>query len=746
MESDQNSVRESLEEIGKVTASLLAANHVAEAIAVGVRGLGIRKRVFGDRSIEFQTGRVELASVVLHAAKLHQAHDKLKEAAELLSHVDNLTIHSFDEFPMLNRRRLLLRTAMLRELMIARQSQGRHRSALTFGRHLLVLAKKMLLDYELPAIHLNLAAVLSSMKLHDEALGHCYLAYKIVCQLLSAIDNPTAFQYSATILEMEKADKRQAFDLGFENFEQALVQRENNVHETEIVTSPPAFEAHVAEDESVSALSFLLWSGNVAVQTHRVAASGGGAASPPRSPASLPPRPQTHHTNNTAQSLQQQIGYGLPQSRFPCIELAVGQQSLAREAVREQARAEGHARLTEQHRRWGGLLALIFRSIAVEQEHTNQSATALLTYKVAHTTALQCLGDIHPVTMQCLAAMRDAEAAIQSKEQQRSYLRLHQSLRKATEYDEQRQKKPTRPPTVENTVNVLTSAHRPPLSGAAAATAGGGKGGSDSADVRPRAQTSQSMRRRDLASKLRPPWNQWFNSETPPRSALLSPLELRLPSIANDDAGEVDEEERGGHADEGRAADNNTNTLAQTPLGNDPRHRTSTPDVSSVAASHRAATAPLPGDGSSLGPVSSGAPGAHRRGLPRRDVATPATRHRGGPSPALSPIPQLVSTHRFDNGDDGDDGEDGFRTIEVGLGDEAFDLPPVTAEDYAFLQQTFRLRHDPSYGRRPPALQPIQPRKAGLEGRVVYADRELRALRVEQRLAERLAAEVGVSR
>jgi hypothetical protein len=87
--------------------------------------------------------------------------------------------------------------------------------------------------------------------------------------------------------------------------------------------------------------------------------------------------------------------------RVPCLSLLLQMQELSHTRSASQ-------RQSEEQRYWGGVLALCFRSIAVEQEHLNQFSSALLTYRVAVATAEQCLGEIHPVTVQCGSALKDA--------------------------------------------------------------------------------------------------------------------------------------------------------------------------------------------------------------------------------------------------------------------------------------------------------------------------------------------------
>jgi hypothetical protein len=59
--------------------------------------------------------------------------------------------------------------------------------------------------------------------------------------------------------------------------------------------------------------------------------------------------------------------------------------------------------------RWGGLMALAYRSIACEQEHLGQRGAALLTFRVSASTAGQALGSDHPVARQCAASLKAAQ-------------------------------------------------------------------------------------------------------------------------------------------------------------------------------------------------------------------------------------------------------------------------------------------------------------------------------------------------
>jgi hypothetical protein len=307
----------SLKEIDSIVSELVERKDLIHAVQLSLRALDIRRAFFGTGSLEFEAARVTVSNLVVDAAEAQQAKFCYKESSELLAYVDRLTAFPLKQYPPLERSRKVTRMKMMLQQMIIRHHQGRDRSAISFGRHLLTLAKETMAFYILPLLHLNLASVLSALKQHGEALKHCFMAYHSICRILESL---------------EKCEK------GFISESLCLEQLDNNVENSErSFTSYEKCKALLTDE--FDELAF--------------------------------------------------VGPTAPRSISP-------------ESPKELLR-------------WGGFLALAFRSIAVEQEHLHQYDTSLLTYKVSQTTACKCLGANHPITQQCEQALRDAEGSMRQR-------------------------------------------------------------------------------------------------------------------------------------------------------------------------------------------------------------------------------------------------------------------------------------------------------------------------------------------
>lgn len=325
----RDDVDASLKELDSVVQALIHQRDLTRAVHFSLRALDIRRRFYGLGSFEFEEGRIQTSFLIVEAARVHQSNDRFKETAELLAHVDRMTEHTLPNTPALtalDRCRRVARLAMMKELLIARYRQGRHRSALTFGRHVLELARETMCLYELPTLHLNIASVHSMLGQHKEALRHCYVSFQKVCLILEAHEDPDRYPFVTSALSLEDLDKR-GVDMHTNAFSVflnccSLVGTEMG-EEVDMDSVAPSFKAPTS--------------------------SGGSEC------------------------------------------------------------------LTAERRRWGGALALAFRNMAAEQEHLMMLDGALLTYKVAHTTALSCLGTQHPVSQQCEQALRDAEASAKAR-------------------------------------------------------------------------------------------------------------------------------------------------------------------------------------------------------------------------------------------------------------------------------------------------------------------------------------------
>ena len=582
--SEADGIRATLDEIDEIVNQMRAKNDLNTAIQFAVRGLDVRRSYYGLGSLEFERARLHAARMVLEAASAQQIVDRLKECAELLAQVDNFTTFSLQQLPELEHLRLLIRFRMMKELMMARHRQGRSRSALTFGRHLLDLGKKLQLVHELPTVHLNIASVYSAMKMHHEALTHCFFGFQKTCMILNALQQTPASSsapspFIATALAMEASIREQDDAEAYR-----LFQKCHELHSDEMEDTA---------DEQ----------------------------------AAVPP-------------------------------LTVDD-------------------LSAPARRWGGVLALAYRSIAVEQEHLEQFASSSLTYKMAHTTAMTCLGQTHPVTLQCEQSFKDAEAASKYRER-----------RNRSAAVKGRGQSPLKVVRVRSTARTIladiSKVDAPPKFEGSRATSRGPADGSSCQSLGPQVSPSRGKR------VQRPLWNQWFNSTLPaseyaelakiPHTA---PADRTCPVVSpavglDTSALEADETTAAGDPD-----------LTEIP-------RTSSLDNTRMS-------------GSQLPPRASTSQSLMRPS--RHQVAVKAAR-------SASAGGHTVGHHSYLAEEGGEDLSD----------------YQINDADYSFLTNTFKLPYDINFRR--PNRSVLSSQGSGRS--------ELRALAAEKRLAEAMAAELGI--
>jgi hypothetical protein len=181
--------------------------------------------------------------------------------------------------------------------------------------------------------------------------------------------------------------------------------------------------------------------------------------------------------------------------------------------------------------RWGGILALAYRSIACEQEHLGQQGAALLTYRVSVSTAENCLGPDHLVTLQCknaLDATREAQASTRPKSA---------TLRGLPGKSFCRFGKADRVPGASG-MPVLSTVKTGDHAGSGATES------SQAANVsraHGRQQSVHGVRRRTPSPALQAKavWNQWFSSSQPPPLSMLA-TQVALPRAFIPRRGDVD--------------------------------------------------------------------------------------------------------------------------------------------------------------------------------------------------------------
>lgn len=624
-----------LKELDSVVQALIHQRDLTRAVHFSLRALDIRRRFFGLGHFSFEEARIQTSFLIVEAARVHQANDRFKETAELLAHVDRMTEHALPNAPellSLDRSRRIARLAMMKELLVARYRQGRHRSALTFGRHVLELARDTMCLYELPSLHLNIASVHSVLGQHKEALRHCYLSFQKICLILESLEEPERYPFAELALSLESLDKDGVVQhaQSFEVFMKccSLVGTEMG-EEVDMDSVAPSFKAPSSAD------------------------------------------------------------------------------------------SHDHDTMEPERRRWGGTLALAFRNMAAEQEHLMMLDGALLTYKVAHTTALSCLGPQHPVSLQCEQALRDAEGAAKARAISSANVSNIMQKDKKSGSKERSHVDSFLHRGRATPEGSLRAGHRNERSGAATPVAGtkGGYG------------TANSSERKVVR---RPAWNDLYNSDLPVpmhHEERMHPSHL---SNANSRANSRQQQRSASAMSYIAAGYANSSAVDISAIPVDERslhHNTSTASHShrSLLPSRSASPLPPRPATTSFGDMS---------GLPTKYLKTASL---NGKSVAGRPVTadDAIATGGANKARYPDDREEGAAAYQQRQYQQQL-LEPISIEDFSFLQNTFKLRYDINFNR------PNWRFGAGTTKAAKREKKELGILKEERRAADALAAELGI--
>lgn len=671
----ERQIESSLKELDAAVDTLVAHNDLERAVQFSFRALDVRRRRYGLGTQPMEMARIQTAQLIVKAARIEQARDRHKETAELLAHVDELTQHVLPEHLVsLDRCRRVTRLQMMKDLMIARFRQGRHRSALTFGKHVLELARDTMCLYELPTLHLNIASVCSALGQHRDALRHCYIAFQKICLILDATNEQPqnqsdslnasrrhSFVHCALQLEAIDSVGVEAHGRAFDVFVQccSLVTDELS-EEVDMESIPPNFKSP--------------------------AGTGGGVA----------------------------------------------------------------MEMSRERRRWGGVLALTFRNLAAEQEYLQQLDGALLTYKVAHTTALACLGPDHPVCLQCEQALKDAEHAAKGRLSRSAQLSRGVSSRKGANVSHTR--------SSSTSLASFEKSRAVPVSGTAArafreqsrggstvsqSTASESKEGGSGINHRTSSRPKSDGRHGTSATIFnRPPWNDWFVSDGPVPSHV---EERHIAEMQRLLQGAGTRGERAGSVFQSTVVDEGEEVY-EDDVGLAGRGADGS-ELNVSAIEHNASVAAVTHDHSAAIPAT------------RAQSSMSSRQMRHGATRSSSPLPPRPATtslgeipiHRERKFEDGS-----LRDVRVKSDSQRFPtdtrtLPPISLADLSFLQNTFKLGYDIHLNRpgfhyesgrlsKPPSRQG----NVGQLTDVARDQRDLRMLAAERKAAQNIAAELGV--
>lgn len=359
-----------------------------------------------------------------HVAQLNAAIDELSVA-------DQLSVTPIDQMPLLNVQRTLLRLQLVKLVAWTRAAQGKNVSALAAWNLAVEIACGIGAIDELPSLHLNASAccLRLSVTRAQDALTHAHKAYLSTVAILGSIRtqlNNAQGQAS----EEEKSDYMDVCVLAVNVAGKGIFDE----RATEVRQSLVCFLASVLrgdEDDTSAAVS----------ASHRSNPNPGTTSPNQRSVSSRrnqPPAPATKlrfpwYSTPTGISPEEAMDFTveikesaeasiLPMrylewatsdrrntpKRLPFLQLVLQTEEDTNEA--EGRSLQDH--LVGQVRKWGGVLALCYRTTGRCLEALDDEGAALASYAAGSSTAKQCLGTPHAITSACeeahKAAMTDA--------------------------------------------------------------------------------------------------------------------------------------------------------------------------------------------------------------------------------------------------------------------------------------------------------------------------------------------------
>eukprot|EP00760_Papus_ankaliazontas_P038307 PhM_4_TR9074/c0_g1_i1/m.56419 len=349
----------SVEELIQLSERKMSGGEFREAVEIQLQCIALTENLHGKKHPSAVSMHYQLASTCLELAERHLASHMTDDATRYLLHVDSLSQDAVDD-AVLDRSRLLLRARLLNMYTRLRSSQGKHRQALDYAKKYIELTQRLCLLLEAPQAYLNVCAVLSALKLHDDALAYAFLALQSINRVLAAIEAPHRTTPETIALKMSKADE--------------IGDKAAAYH---------CFEVLLQVGDAETTIESLLDNESLDVHHHNEAHSG---------------RIRRPNLNLFATALRGHEPSTIPALTFVFHELAVSGSS------------DGNFIPTKELRsKWGGLLAMVYHSIGTQQEHLHKYTDCIKTYRVAHSTSVQYLGIAHELTQRCHATYQQAQ-------------------------------------------------------------------------------------------------------------------------------------------------------------------------------------------------------------------------------------------------------------------------------------------------------------------------------------------------
>eukprot|EP00759_Apiculatamorpha_spiralis_P057498 PhF_6_TR8679/c0_g1_i2/m.13589 len=407
-----------ISEISKLSEQKLFVGAYREAVELRLQAIKITETLYGKKHPHTISQYYDLSKLCLKLAENHLEQHSHDDATRYLLHVDTLTQTPIDD-PVHNRFRLVLRARLLNAYTKLRTGQRKPRQALNYAKKYLELVRRLNLLLEAPQAYLNVCAVLSSLSLHDEALAHAYLALQHLNRIIHAVEHPRTTTIETIAIKMQQADEAGDTHKAYRYFEMSLTFGTNQNNQQSVYSASISNNNHHSTNLNVSPIG-----GDVTSTMPHV--GGGDVAF--NIDSLLNDNKSTMETS-PSRSLQNDFAERQHLEGLHMLLSAIRGNSITSPGKRPRCPAlqfigtvvsQSGGDVTfqptkEMRSKWGGTMAMVYHSIGVQQEYLGQGEDSLKTYRVAHATAVQYLGSLHPLTARCKDTVQKAQVDLARK-------------------------------------------------------------------------------------------------------------------------------------------------------------------------------------------------------------------------------------------------------------------------------------------------------------------------------------------
>eukprot|EP01065_Artemidia_motanka_P044895 TRINITY_DN6469_c0_g1_i1.p1 TRINITY_DN6469_c0_g1~~TRINITY_DN6469_c0_g1_i1.p1 ORF type:complete len:695 (+),score=206.71 TRINITY_DN6469_c0_g1_i1:47-2086(+) len=425
------SVPQLLLDAAAVAAELTKQERWLDALQFFLSALELQREHYGPSSPEAEAGFLDVAELTLTLCESHLTHGSVAEAQRYLSELEAMTANPLKSV-LCDKRRVLCRARMFLAYAALKRRQGRARSGLRYAERGTAILLKLGCTSELPHAYLNLCALQSAYGLHHEAMRYAFLALRTTTELMAAADaGPDAPPEQTDGPTLSPPAQRTSPGRW----------RRQGGKRTGVTLSYLSAAAE-AGDGTLAALQCVLNAGRESAAAHLAAAARGGAARRAlallrglRSPAVLQRRKRQRCErlgwvgvlSAGAATLRLQCWARCVTARrraagISCMLHGVWSPSSIQSSPAGSPAAKSPQRPEEPSARGlplGGVLALCYHNVAVEQEFCGSSACTE-TYRAAVAAAKAYCGPGHALTQRLQQTLHEATSAAARRRRQAS--------------------------------------------------------------------------------------------------------------------------------------------------------------------------------------------------------------------------------------------------------------------------------------------------------------------------------------